>query len=96
MAAGVATDPASADPARGENVAAAIVLDSGRELSAEACRQRLREQLSAYKVPRHYFFYAKGDLPFTDSGKIDKRRLATLLAQRIASGDTGEAGSGRS
>jgi hypothetical protein len=24
------------------------------------------------------------DLPFTDSGKIDKRRLSALLAERIA------------
>jgi acyl-CoA synthetase (AMP-forming)/AMP-acid ligase II len=80
------------DPDRGQNVAAALVLDSGRELSPAECRRRLREQLSAYKVPRHYFFYAKQDLPFTDSGKIDKRRLTALLAQRIGSGDRVEAG----
>jgi acyl-CoA synthetase (AMP-forming)/AMP-acid ligase II len=34
--------------------------------------------LSAYKVPRHYFFYGDGELPFTDSGKIDKPRLTEL------------------
>jgi acyl-CoA synthetase (AMP-forming)/AMP-acid ligase II len=79
------------DPARGQNVAAAVVLDSGRELGAAECRARLREELSAYKVPRHYFFHAKQDLPFTDSGKIDKRQLSALLAERIASGDGGEA-----
>jgi acyl-CoA synthetase (AMP-forming)/AMP-acid ligase II len=78
------------DPARGQNVAAVIVLDSGRELGAVECRARLREELSAYKVPRHYFFYAKQDLPFTDSGKIDKRQLGAMLAERIASGDTGQ------
>jgi acyl-CoA synthetase (AMP-forming)/AMP-acid ligase II len=79
------------DPARGQNVAAAIVLDAGRELGAAECRSRLRAELSAYKVPRHFFFCAKQDLPFTDSGKIDKRRLSALLAERIASGDRGEA-----
>jgi len=79
------------DPDRGQNVAAAVVLDSDRELSGAECRRRLREQLSAYKVPRHYFFYDKQDLPFTDSGKIDKHRLTALLAQRIESGDRGEA-----
>jgi acyl-CoA synthetase (AMP-forming)/AMP-acid ligase II len=79
------------DPARGQNVAAAIVLDSGQELSREECRQRLREELSAYMAPRHVFFFAKSDLPFTDSGKIDKRRLAERLAERIAAGDRGEA-----
>lgn len=73
------------DPTRGQNVAAALVLDSGRELGEEECHQRLREELSSYKIPRHVFFYAKQDLPFTDSGKIDKRKLATMLAQRVAS-----------
>jgi acyl-CoA synthetase (AMP-forming)/AMP-acid ligase II len=78
------------DPVRAQNVAAAIVLDSGRELTAEECRRRLREELSAYKVPRHYFFCAKDELPFTDSGKVEKRKLGEMLAERIASGDTGE------
>ncbi len=81
------------DPERGQNVAAVIVLDSGRELRVDECRRRLREELSAYKVPRHTFFSAKEDLPFTDSGKIDKRALGSMLAERIASGDTGETGS---
>ena len=62
---------------------------SGQELDAAECRKRLREELSAYKVPRHYFFYAKADLPFTDSGKIDKRRLISMLSKRIESGDFG-------
>jgi acyl-CoA synthetase (AMP-forming)/AMP-acid ligase II len=72
------------DPVRGQNVAAALVLDSGRELSAEQARERLRKELSAYKVPRHFFFYAKQDLPFTDSGKIERRKLGALLSERIA------------
>ncbi len=74
------------DPTRGQNVAAAVVLDSGQELTADECQRRLREQLSSYKVPRHTIFTAKQDLPFTDSGKIDKRRLGALLADRIATG----------
>jgi acyl-CoA synthetase (AMP-forming)/AMP-acid ligase II len=74
------------DPARGQNVAAAVILRSGRELSADVLRERLRGELSAYKVPRHLFFYTDPELPFTDSGKIDKRRLSELLAQRIGTG----------
>ena len=74
------------DPTRGQNVAAAVVLDSGQELTADECQRRLREQLSSYKVPRHTIFTAKQDLPVTDSGKIDKRRLGALLADRIATG----------
>jgi acyl-CoA synthetase (AMP-forming)/AMP-acid ligase II len=74
------------DPVRGQNVAAAVVLDSGRSLEAEELRDRLRKDLAAYKIPRHVVFAAKAELPFTDSGKIDKRRLAELLAERIRRG----------
>jgi len=72
------------DPARGQNVAAAIVLKSDGGLDAATVRERLRAQLAAYKVPRSIFFYDAADLPFTDSGKIDKRKLRDLLAARIA------------
>jgi acyl-CoA synthetase (AMP-forming)/AMP-acid ligase II len=72
------------DPARGQNVAAAVILKAGSALAAEALRERLRAELSAYKVPRHLFFYRDGELPFTDSGKIDKKKLSAMLAERIA------------
>ncbi len=72
------------DPARGQNVAAAVILKAGRELPWDALRERLRAELSAYKVPRHCFFFRDGELPFTDSGKIDKQKLSALLAERIA------------
>ncbi len=71
-------------PDRGQNVAAAVVVEQDAELSVAALRERLRAELSAYKVPRHTYFYAAADLPFTDSGKIDKRRLSDLLTARIA------------
>ena len=73
------------EPSRGQDVAAAIVLKPGASLDADACRQRLVRDLSAYKVPRHYFFCDKAELPFTDSGKIDKRRLAAILEARAES-----------
>ena len=73
-----------ADPARGQDVAAAIVLKPGASLDAKTCRERLSRELSAYKLPRHFFFCDKAELPFTDSGKIDKRRLAAILAARSA------------
>jgi acyl-CoA synthetase (AMP-forming)/AMP-acid ligase II len=71
------------DPARGQNVAAAVVLKPGAALDTATCRERLAKHLSAYKLPRHYFFCEKQELPFTDSGKIDKRQLATLLEERL-------------
>ncbi len=72
------------DPVRGQNVAAAVIARGSGSLDADALRSRLAEELSSYKVPRHLFFYSDGELPFTDSGKIDKRRLVELLSQRIA------------
>jgi acyl-CoA synthetase (AMP-forming)/AMP-acid ligase II len=72
------------DPVRGQNVAAAVILKAGSQLAADDLRERLRAELSAYKVPRHLFFYRDGELPFTDSGKIDKKRLGALLGERIA------------
>jgi acyl-CoA synthetase (AMP-forming)/AMP-acid ligase II len=74
-------------PTRGQNVAAAVVVAPGQAITPEGLRERLRADLSAYKVPRHVYFYARDELPFTDSGKMDKRRLASLLASRIGGGD---------
>ena len=71
-------------PDRGQTVEAAVVLQAGRSADANALRARLKDQLAAYKVPRHVFFYESRDLPYTTSGKIDKRRLAHLLAARLA------------
>jgi len=71
------------DPVRGQDVAAAVVLDSGRALETSELRERLRKDLAGYKIPRHVVFALKAELPFTDSGKIDKRRLAELVAARL-------------
>lgn len=69
-------------PDRGQQVAAAIVLNDGAALDASTLRERLRQQLAAYKVPVNVFFCAQEDIPFTDSGKVDKRRLAEYLTTR--------------
>jgi len=73
-----------ADAERGENVAAAIVLEPGAALAADAIRGRARAELAAYKAPRHVLVASQDALPFTDSGKIDKRRLRAMLEDRIA------------
>jgi acyl-CoA synthetase (AMP-forming)/AMP-acid ligase II len=74
-----------ADPERGESVEAAVVLEADHEIGGDALRARVKQELSAYKVPRHIVIYARETLPFTDTGKIDKRRLVKDLAGRIAS-----------
>jgi acyl-CoA synthetase (AMP-forming)/AMP-acid ligase II len=72
------------DPVKGQLVAAAIVLNHGAEFDADTARERMRSELSSYKIPRHLFFFEKSALPFTDSGKIEKRRLAELLDEKLA------------
>jgi acyl-CoA synthetase (AMP-forming)/AMP-acid ligase II len=67
-------------PDRGQQVAAAIILNDGEVLDAATLRERLKLQLAAYKVPVKYFFCDKENIPFTDSGKVDKRRLAQYLS----------------
>lgn len=67
-------------PDRGQEVVGAIILNDGQSLDAVTLRQRLKHQLSSYKVPVKLFFCASGDIPFTDSGKVDKRRLAQYLS----------------
>jgi len=78
-----------ADGERGQNVAAAVVAEAGASLEAAALKRRVKADLSAYKVPRHLWVVDAAELPFTDSGKIDKRRLTALLEARIAAGDAG-------
>jgi acyl-CoA synthetase (AMP-forming)/AMP-acid ligase II len=74
------------DPARGENVAVAVVLREGAKLDAKTLHARLKDQLSAYKLPRHTFFVTSAEIPMTDSGKLDRRKLRDALAQRVAAG----------
>jgi acyl-CoA synthetase (AMP-forming)/AMP-acid ligase II len=77
-------------PERGQNVAAAVVLQAGRELSAGVLRERLKREVSAYKVPRHVWFFRSAELPYTDTGKLNKRLLIDRLSERVAAGDVGE------
>ncbi len=77
-------------PDRGENVAAVVVPKEGESPAADALHSALRNELSAYKVPRHLWLAGADDVPMTDSGKVDKKRLRAELAARIEAGDTGE------
>jgi acyl-CoA synthetase (AMP-forming)/AMP-acid ligase II len=67
-------------PDRGQEVASAVILNTGEELDAGTLRGRLKQELSAYKIPAKIFFCRKADIPFTDSGKVDKRRLTQYLS----------------
>ena len=67
------------DEARGQIVAAVVVPHAETAPDAEELKATLKAQLSAYKVPREIRIYDHEALPFTDSGKIDKRRLIELM-----------------
>ena len=67
-------------PDRGQEVACAVILNLGETLDAPTLRQRLKQELSSYKVPSKLFFCVKDEIPFTDSGKVDKQRLIKYLS----------------
>ena len=70
---------------RGQDVVAAVVLRPGMSVDPEEILERLRGDLSSYKVPRHVAIYASpDDLPWLESGKINLRKLAGMLAERYA------------
>ncbi|MEM7143091.1 MAG: class I adenylate-forming enzyme family protein [Actinomycetota bacterium] len=69
---------------RGEDVAAAIVFRPERSAEPADIQARLKAEMSSYKVPRHIAtFAAPTELPWLDSGKIDRRALQQSLIDRF-------------
>jgi long-chain acyl-CoA synthetase len=60
-------------PELGEEVAAFVALKAGEEASADDLRDHCKEQVAAYKYPRHVFFVEA--LPKGPTGKILKREI---------------------
>jgi acyl-CoA synthetase (AMP-forming)/AMP-acid ligase II len=72
----------SAVPAdeRGEDVVAAVALSPGASLDEDEARRRVKEEMASYKVPRRVLvFGSQTELPWLDSGKVDRRKLSALL-----------------
>jgi acyl-CoA synthetase (AMP-forming)/AMP-acid ligase II len=71
------------DEARGQVVAALVraPADAGDALAVDAdnLRARLRDRLSAYKVPRRIAVVPDDKVPMMSSGKLDLRALKELL-----------------
>ncbi|HEY6761348.1 MAG TPA: long-chain fatty acid--CoA ligase [Baekduia sp.] len=57
----------------GEEVGAAVVLKDGEELTADALQAYMKENVAAYKYPRHIWFVS--ELPKGPTGKILKREI---------------------
>lgn len=72
------------DAARGENVAAFVVLRPGEALSPESLVAFCRERLASYKAPRHVFLVEADAVPYTASGKVEKAALRRLALERLA------------
>ncbi|MFZ4519789.1 MAG: class I adenylate-forming enzyme family protein [Microthrixaceae bacterium] len=74
-------------PDRGQDVVAAVALRPGEQLDENAARARVKEELASYKVPRRIAVFGdQTELPWLDSGKVDRRRLALLLEERFGAG----------
>jgi long-chain acyl-CoA synthetase len=61
------------DPSLGEEVVALVVAKAGAELNPEAIKAHTREQVAAYKYPRHVLIV--DELPKGPTGKIFKRAI---------------------
>ena len=57
----------------GQEVGAAVAIKSGATASPEELREYVKEQVAAYKYPRHVWFV--GELPKGPTGKILKRHI---------------------
>ncbi len=64
----------------GQRVAAAVVRREASRLDEAALIDFCRQRLAGYKIPRQILFV--DHLPVTELGKILRRQVADLLAQR--------------
>lgn len=69
------------DPIFGEIVCAAVVLKAGRSVTEAELKERLRDHLSSFKIPKRIHFFEFDALPRTESGKVRKHLLRGVLAR---------------
>jgi long-chain acyl-CoA synthetase len=65
-------------PDLGEEVAAAVKLRPGATAGAEELAAYARERIAAFAVPSRWWL-TEEDLPMTDAGKADKKRLRVIF-----------------
>ena len=64
------------DAERGELVAAVVAQP---DLDETAVRERLKAELSAYKIPKRFIALPRAEVPLLSSGKVDMRQLRKLF-----------------
>jgi len=68
------------DTERGQLVAAVVVQPDGPDTFDEAgLRERLKTELSSYKIPRRFLALPRAELPLLSSGKPDGQQLRKLF-----------------
>jgi acyl-CoA synthetase (AMP-forming)/AMP-acid ligase II len=73
-----------ADPVRGTVVGAVIGTQAGKTLDAGAVQKHAAQALSSYKVPRTVLSMEATQLPMMSSGKVDRRKILSMLAEAHA------------
>ena len=68
------------DDELGQRVGAVVVLADGAEVDADELRAHTAGGLARYKRPERIVF--AGDLPYSVTGKVDRKALAALIAAR--------------
>ncbi len=64
------------DTERGELVAAVVVQPDFDEVTG---RERLKQELSSYKIPRRFLALSRTEIPLLSSGKVDLQQLRKLF-----------------
>ncbi|MDT5014098.1 MAG: hypothetical protein QOD39_258 [Mycobacterium sp.] len=67
------------DPERGQLVGAVVALDDGTEFDEATVRKRLKDELSAYKIPKRFAAVPRSDIPVLSSGKVDLTALQKVF-----------------
>jgi|tagenome__1003787_1003787.scaffolds.fasta_scaffold20815427_1 acyl-CoA synthetase (AMP-forming)/AMP-acid ligase II len=67
------------DPERGQLVAAVVALEDGPEFDEAAVRDRLKAELSSYKIPKRFAAVPRSDIPVLSSGKVDLAALQKVF-----------------
>jgi fatty-acyl-CoA synthase len=77
------------DARKEEVLAAVVVLKEGQRADAGELRAFCRQALAAFKVPATFHLMARAELPVTATGKVQKLRLAEILAGEREAGAAG-------
>ncbi len=71
------------DRERGQLLVAAVVPREGAELDFDAIQAKLRQHLSAYKVPRAYVAITRDEVPVLHSNKVARRQIERMMAEKL-------------